>query len=267
MKRANFFTLLLVCSTIVPLVVPQANGQTVSTVTSIRSLVSSTTTTGFSTIQMTSTSVQSARFDWTPYGYSEGTGQFMLNQFKESIGGGGRLGAGGDTLPCVYYDYFLLPVTKGNNVRGHIETSKGSPIIFYILNQDQLNGFKHSGCDLASYFGGSQVYAYSDSYDLDFVAPQSGEYVLLFVCPRWYCYDPISISARIYSTNVQTSQAAYTSSLAYTIQNLQTILITQSTTPQQQPPLGDNNYAVAAVIIAVIAVCVGLLVYLRKRRV
>jgi hypothetical protein len=184
----------------------------------------------------------------------------MLNQFKESHGGGGMRRGGGDAS-CLYYDYFLLNAVKGNEIKGHIETAKGSPIVFFILNQDQLIQFNHSYCGGDKW--GWELYAFSDSYDLDFAVPQTGEYVLLFVCPKWYCYDPISISAKVYSTTVQTSLATYTSTRTYTVQTSQIMLSTQSSIAQQ--PLVDNYYLIV-VLIVVFALSVGLIIYRAKRR-
>jgi hypothetical protein len=185
----------------------------------------------------------------------------MLNQFKETHGNGAR---DSGSAPCLYYDYFLIDAVKGNEIMGHVEAAKGSPIIFYILSRDQLNQFNHSYCGQDVW--GWELYAFSDSYDLDFAVPQTGEYALLFVCPKWYCYDPISIYARVYSTTVQSSSVTYSSTRTYTVQSSQIILLTQSSIAQQ-PTLNKLNYAlVAAVMIAVFALCIGFIMYRVKRR-
>src|SRR5208282_2850492 len=115
LTRFKIFTvLLLMCSVLVQLSIPQVNSQTISTVTNMQSFTSSLATTMYSTSQMTSTSVQSARYNQTPYGYNERTGVFMLNQFKETNGGGGPRGDGGNDVSCLYYDYFLLNTVKGD---------------------------------------------------------------------------------------------------------------------------------------------------------
>ena len=261
----KILTVLLVCSVLVPLTVPLARSQTVSTVTNMQSFTSSSVTTGGSTFLLTSTSVQSVRFDWTPYGYSERTGLFMLNQFKEMSGGGMR-NRGGDTS-CLYYDYFLLNGVQGTEIKGHIEGGKGAPIIFYILNQDQLNRFNHSYCGWGDWTNaGWQVYALSASYDLDWVVPQNGEYALLFISPTWYYYDSISIYAKGYNTMVQNSMTTYTATQSYTVQSSQLISITQSSLTQQ-PTVTSTNYYYAAVLIAImIAVCIGFIIFRMKRR-
>ena len=259
--------LLLMCSVLVPLSIPQANSQTISTVTNMQSFTSSLATTMYSTSQMTSTSVQSARYDQTPYGYSERTGLFMLNQFKETHGGGIR-GDGGD-VSCLYYDYFLLNAVKGDAIKGHIEAGKGAPIAFYILNQDQLNRFNHSYCgwDYDWTSSGWQVHALSASYDLDWAVPQNGEYALLFVSPTWYYYDSISIYANVYSTTVQSSSVTITATQSYTLQSSQLIFLTQSSVTQQQPASTSTNYYYAAVLIVImIALCIGFIIVRMKRR-
>ncbi|MGA2784654.1 MAG: hypothetical protein ABSF09_08165 [Candidatus Bathyarchaeia archaeon] len=267
MARFNILTILLVCSVLVPLIAPQASSQTISTVTNMQSFTSSSVTTGFSTVLVTSTSVQSVRFDWTPYGYSERTGLFMLNQFKEMHGGGGMMNRGGDSS-CLYYDYFLLNGVQGTEIKGHIEGGKGAPIIFYILNQDQLNRFNHSYCGWDDWTNaGWQVYALSASYDLDWVVPQNGEYALLFISPTWYYYDSISIYAKVYSTMVQSSMVSYTATKSYTVQSSQLIFLTQSSVTQQQPTVTSTNYYYAAALIAImIALCIGFIIIRMKRR-
>jgi len=166
-------------------------------------------------------------------------------------------GDGDNTYACLYYDYFLLTAVKGSEVKGHLETAKGLPIRFYILNQAQLYGFKHAACYNSDSWGW-QVSTYSDSYDIDFVVPQSGQYALLFACPRWYCYEPVSISANVYTSNVQTLPVMYTSSGIYTSQNVQTVLITQPMPDQSNP---NNNYTVVAAIIGGITLIAGLMIY------
>jgi len=267
LARFNILTILLVCSVLVPLIAPQASSQTISTVTNMQSFTSSSVTTGFSTVLVTSTSVQSVRFDWTPYGYSERTGLFMLNQFKEMHGGGGMMNRGGDSS-CLYYDYFLLNGVQGTEIKGHIEGGKGAPIIFYILNQDQLNRFNHSYCGWDDWTNaGWQVYALSASYDLDWVVPQNGEYALLFISPTWYYYDSISIYAKVYSTMVQSSMVSYTATKSYTVQSSQLIFLTQSSVTQQQPTVTSTNYYYAAALIAImIALCIGFIIIRMKRR-
>jgi len=263
-KIVRSIVLLLVCSVLVLPIIPQANSQTISTVTNMQSFTSSLATTMYSTSQMTSTSVQPARYNQTPYGYSERTGVFMLNQFKEASGGL----RGGNDVSCLYYDYFLLNAVNGDEIKGHIEAGKGAPIAFYILNQDQLNRFNHSYCgwnyDLTT---GSQVHALSTSYDLDWVVPQNGEYALLFVSPTWYYYDSISIYANVYSTTVQSSSVTITATQSYTLQSSQLIFLTQSSVTQQQPASTSNNYYYAAVLIVImIALCIGFIIVRMKRR-
>jgi len=259
--------LLLVCSVLVLLSVPQANSQVFSTVTSMQRLTSSFVTTMYSTSQMTSTSVQSVRYDQTPYGYSERTGLFMLNQFKETNGGGGRRGVGGD-VSCLYYDYFLVNVVKGNEIKGHIEAGKGAPIAFYILNQDQLSRFNHSYCGWDyDWTAGWQVHALSTSYDLDWVVPQNGEYALLFVSPTWYYYDSISLYANVTSTTVQSSSVTITATESYTFQSSQLIYLTQSSLTQQQPSSTSTNYIYAAILIVIMVVlCIGFIIVRTKHQ-
>lgn len=245
---------------------PIANGQSISTVTSIMNVTSSSVSTMLSSVQVTSTSVRPARYDWTPYGYDEKTGMFNLNQFKESYGGFKR---GGGTDQCLYFDYFLLPVGKGDVVKGHFDGGKGAPVIFYILNQDQLKRFNHSYCGWDGWENsGWQVYALSDSYNLNWTVPQDGEYALLFISPTWYYYDTLKVSMNVYSQTVQSMSATFTLTKTYTVQSLQTALLTQPNTAQQQQPnqSGNSSLTPLLVVAAIAAACIGLAVMIMKQR-
>src|SRR5208283_2734573 len=150
---------------------------------------SSLVTTAYSTIQMTSTTSQLLRYDWTPYGYDDQTGSFGLTQIM-SYGGGGRYG---DSSPCLYYEYFLVNVTQGHEIRGHFEAYQRppyavvkAPVNFYVLSQDQLRRFRYSYCGWYDHWS-SNLNASASSYDLDWIVPQNGEYAFLFFAvPPYY---------------------------------------------------------------------------------
>ena len=258
-------TLLIMCSVLMPLTVPETHSQTITTVTSTQYATSSYVTTWYSSIQMTVTSAQSVRYEYTPYGYNDQTCSFSLSQFMETIP---RTYDESDVeVPCVYYDYFLLNATRGHEIRGHFEAFNrppyavmAAPVYFYILSLDQLRRFK------ASYCGSDRSiwpYAYASSYDLDWVVQQSGEYALLFVAPDLPYYGTISFTANDYVRTVQSSSITYTTTSTYTLQSVQIAVSTQSNiTPQSS----TSPYLVPLIVaIVVVAIIIPGLMILRKR--
>ena len=245
----GLLALLLVCSVLIPLTIPQARSQTTTTVTSVQYFTQSQTTIVYSTIQVTTTNALTLRYDGVPYGYVNQTGSFTLGaQFKQM---NNRFGVGG---PCLFFEYFLLNVTKGHEIRGHFEAYqrppyavKEAPVQFYILNSDQLGRFKHSYCGWYDDWKGD-VYAYASSYNLDWVAPQNGEYAFLFLSSSNY-YGTISFTANDYSTIIQSSTVTSTSTRTYTLQNTQLIVSVQPGILQQP---STNYYYLLALILALI---------------
>jgi len=203
----------------------------------------------YSTIQMTTTNARTVRYDQIPYGYVNQTGSFSLGQYK--VRDGGTLI--GDS-PCLFFDYFLLNVTKGHEIRGHFEAYqrppyavKEAPVQFYILNSDQLGRLKNSYCGWYDDWKGN-VSAYASSYNLDWVAPQNGEYAFLFLSPDSY-YGTISFTANDYSTTIQSSTATSTSTRTYTLQSTQLIISVQPGILQQP---STSYYYLLALILALI---------------
>lgn len=241
--------LLLVCSILIPFTILPARAQTTTTVTSVQYFTLSQTSTMYSTTQTTTTNAVTLRYDGVPYGYVNQTGSFELTQFKQ-MNGGGRFNDGG---PCLYFDYFLLNITKGHEIRGHFEAYqhppyalKEAPVQFYILNSDQLERFKHSYCGWYDDWKGD-VYAYAFSYNLDWVAPQNGEYAFLFLSPGSY-YGTISFTANDYSTIVQSSTVTSTSTRTYTLQSTQLMVSIQPGILQQP----STSFYLLALILALI---------------
>ena len=250
------------CSVLMPLTIPETRSQTVTTLTSVKSITSSLVRTEYSNIQVTTTSEQSVQYDWTPYGYSDQTGSFSLNQFKETINDGRH---GGDR-PCVYYDYFLLNVTKGHEIRGHMEAYqrppyavKEAPVYFYVLSLDQLRRFNLSYCGWYDHWSW-EAYAYASSYDLDWVVQQSGEYALLFLSPNLPYYGTISFTANDYVTTVQSSSITYTTTSTYTVESIQ---IAVSTQPNINPQPSTSPYLVALIAAIII---LGLIIFRQRMK-
>jgi hypothetical protein len=244
-------TLLLVCSILIPLTIPQARTQSTTTTTNVQTLTSSVASTWISTIQRTSTVTQSIHFDVTPYYYNGERDSFTLSQFM--IGSY-------DWLYCLYYDYFQLNITKGFEVRGHFETlNQMTPLNFYILNSDQLQRFSRSFCGSGSWAG--DLHLYASSSDFDWIAPQSGEYTLLFLTPNWY-NGPISFTVKGYVTTVQSSIVTYSTTQTYTSVTSRIIV---STLQGASPPPFSTFYYLPTLVAIIILGCIVSIVLLRKR--
>jgi hypothetical protein len=235
----------------------------------MQNVTSSLATTTYSTVQMTSMTSQVIQYEWTPYGYDDKTGSFVLTQFKMLMAGGGRHGS--DPNACLYYEYFLLNITKGHEIRGHFETGtrppyagKGGPVNFYILNLDQLRAFKYSDCGWYPRWSW-MLNASASSYDLDWVVPQSGEYALLFLYPDYY-YGTIYFKAEDYVRTVQSSTVTYTSTSTNILQNTQIMVLTQSTQPNITPPPSTNYNLLALIALIAIGLIISLITLRKKRK-
>jgi len=226
---------------------------------------SSLATTTYSTVQITTTTSQLIHYDSTPYGYNDQGVSFSLSTLYKIQIGGAQLS---DPSPCLYYDYFLFNATKGHEIRGHFEAYQRppyavikAPVNFYILSLYQLQDFKHSYCGWYDHWSW-EVYASASSYDLDWIVPQNGEYAFLFLAAPPY-YGTITLSAKDYSTTVQSSTVTYTSTGAYTLQSTQLIVSTQ---PNITPPSSTSNYPLALIALIIIIGLLITLITLRKKR-
>ena len=257
MTNASVLVVLLVCSILIPLSFPQLTlGQTVTTE---NVQYSSTALTLYSTSQLTATTSQAVRYEVTPYGYNYQTGSFLIDQTEFTTRPLGQ------DYPCLFFDYFLLNATVGQEFRGHFESSmQGRSVYFFILNQEQLRRFLGLNC-ASTWDGSSELHVFSGSYDLDWIVPASGVYALLFLSRTFYG-GPIYFTAQAYSTTVQSSTHTYTTITTYTLASSQITLPTispQNVTSQST----SSSYLVPFVLIVMVGlvVCVSLLRRKEKR--
>jgi len=252
----RLLNLLLVCSVLIPLALPQlTSGQTV-TETSIQYFTSSSATTVYSTIETTSTSTLPIHYELTPSDYSYQTGTFSLNQMDTTLV---RISIGWEDFPCLYYDYFLLNATAGHEIRGHFElTERSRSIHFFILSYSQLQHFGNCGNGNWNW----DLHTFASSYDLDWVVPKSGVYAFLFLSREFYG-GSIQITAQDYSTTLQTSTETLTTTTTYTLQSSQ-ITLSTITSVSPQPP-STEYYSAALILIVILAFTVAFIILRMKR--
>jgi len=266
-----FFSVLLLCSVLIPLTVPRSvRSQTVTTGISVQYSMASSTMTMYSTTQMTTMYTQPVHYLLTPPNYNNQTGHFSLFQ-EDSVSRPTRFGDSED-YTCLYYDYFLLNATAGQEIRGHFEVVKtrfeavNRAIDLFILNLDQLRAFKNSRCGYGNWDW--QVHAVASSYDLDWITPQSGEYALLFLSnDSYFQYNfygsYLFFMAQAYSTKVQSKLVILTTTKTYTLQSTQIML---STLQSANPPSSTTNYYLVALIVVIAIVLIVIIVKSRMKR-
>jgi len=241
--------LLLICSVLVPLGFPQfALGQTITT-----------ENVQYSTSQLTATTSQPVRYSVTPSGYSYRTGSFLIGQTEFTTRPSGQ------DYPCLFFDYFLLNATAGQEIRGHFESSMNDrAVYFFILNQEQLRRFLGFNCAY-TWDGSSELHVFSASYDLDWVVPASGVYALMFLSTTFYG-GSIDFTAQAYSNTIQSSTQTYTTTTTYTLQSSQ---ITVSTMFPQN--VTSRSQSISNLVPFIVIVMIGLVIYLliriRKRKI
>ena len=226
-------------------------------------------TTVYSTIQMTATYTQPVRYLLTPPDYNNQTGHFSL--FQDEVVFHPIQFGDWEEYACLYYDYFLLNATAGQEIRGRFEVVKSRfeavnrAVDFFILNLNQLRAFKGSRCGNWGDWT-SQVHVSASSYDLDWVPPQSGEYALLFLSRDSYFYynfygSYLTFMAKVYSPTTLSSSVTFTSTRIYTLQSSQIVISTQ---PNINPASSTNYYFIALVVLVVIGSVI--LITLRMKR-
>ncbi len=253
----------LLASSVLTLGAPQlASSQTQTAETVTQYSNGTTTTTEYSTKYMTATNTGILHYQQRPGDYSNRTSLFTLGQYDEMIVINRPLPIPDEPRDyiCLYYDYFVFNVEALQEVRGHFEASK--PVNFYVMSLRQLGSFERSLCG----YGGwnSDVNVFASSYDLDWIASQSGQYVFLFASHRPYGSDiTISFNAQTYSTTVQTTTLSHTVTSTQVVQNIRTIVSTESSMNTTSPPF--DNLILAALVIAGLLAVIGLIVIKMKR--
>jgi hypothetical protein len=242
---------------LIPLNFPQfALGQTITTE---NLQYSSAALTLYSTSQLTATTTQPLRYRLTPPGYSYQTGSFLIGQTEFTT-------RSGEDYPCLFFDYFLLNATAGQEIRGHFTLGmQGRAVYFFILNQEQLRRFLGLNCAYG-WDGSSELSVFASSYDLDWVVPVSGVYALLFVSTTFYG-GPIYFTAQAYSTTIQNSTQTYTTTTTSTLESSQIALSTISTqnVTSQSPPSTGSLVPFIAIVMIGLVICVAILMRKRKK--
>jgi len=251
-EHRRLISLLLVCSILTLLTVPQrASGQTV-TETSIQSLTSTLESTVYSTIQINSTSTLPLRYVSTPYDFSYQTNSFSLYQMDTNPV---------QNYPCLYYDSFLFSALAGHEIRGHFQlTEEGTRIHFFILSSSQLRNFGNCGYGNWSWY----LHTFASSYDFDWVVPKSAVYVFLFASTQFYG-GSIYMTARDYSATPESSTETLTTTATYMLQSSQIALSTLTSVSSQQQPSTENYYYIAIFLIVILIVAGGFLTLKMKR--
>jgi hypothetical protein len=221
--------------------------------TIVQQFTSTAVTSVTSSLTSTVITPQNVRYDLTPSGFNNKTGTFILGYSE--MGSLFR----SDYL-CLMYDYFLLNTTATYEFHIHFQTQDGRLIHFLILNADQFNRFNHTNCAYGNF--GWTLHVFAPASDQDWVAPQSGEYVLLFLSRQFYG-GQIQLSVQASGQAVQTSTSAYTTSR--TIVLIGTQMMT-STLPNLTSPVTDNSaLIVAAIIITLVAIASAVILKMKRR--
>lgn len=260
-------SLVLVCSILLPLMVPMVSSQATVTVTNVQASTSAYVTVGYSTSQRNVTVTQPMSYRLEPYGYDVPSGSFSLTQTKESNAGGGEFEG---PSACAYYDYFLFNAIKGHEIRGHFDAYNlppyamaAAPVNFYILNSQQFDSFRFTAT--CNYIVGwtYMLATYAYSYDLDWVVPASGEYAFVFLSTNLPYYGTITLTAKDLNTITQITAFTYTSSMLYTLQNTQLMISTQLNV---NPQLTRNEYYPYALALAAVIIIIALVTVITLKR-
>ena len=262
--RRHLLSLILIC-TILSLLPsqPVSSERTQTTMTSTQYSTATIATTVYSTIYSTTTSTSPIHFLQRPYDYNNRTGSFTLNQYEELSRPPPPNG-----IPiemehvCLYYDYFVFTAEASQEIKGHYEASKS--VDFYVMTLSQLESFWNLLC--GNNARSSSISVVASSFDLDWIAPNSGQYVFLFATHRSYGeYVTIYFSAYAYSTSVEKSTATNTLPSTSTTQIPVALVSTLTSTNTSTTSLGNRLLAPIAIILAVIALFVIIITWKRPR--
>lgn len=246
--------IILTCIVSTPLTISQVvGGQSFTTITIVKQFTSTAVTSVTSSLTSTVITPQNVRYDLTPSGFNNKTGTFILGYSE--MGSLFR-----SNYLCLMYDYFLLNATATYEFHIHFQTKDGGPIHFLILNADQFNRFNHTNCAYGNF--GWILHVFEPASDQDWVVPQSGEYVLLFLSRQFYG-GQIQLSVQTTDHAIQTSTSAYTTSS--TIILLSTQIMT-STLPNLTLPITENSVLIAATItLALVAIASAVILKMKRR--
>jgi hypothetical protein len=253
MARLLLASLLLV-SMITPMLTPQsAPYQTASTSTS---LVTSTTT-GYATTVFTTETPEPLRLGAPPPTLNRQTNSFVLDQEKVRFIGHfhpfrtlpplDEI----DVITCQYYEFFVYDAQASQDVSLHFDAP--NVISFYIMKPRLLDYVDNYACSYGSWPALVRVVA--ASADLNWTAPQSGQYAFVFAARKPL---PVHFTAYSMSAAVQTTTQTYATTTTYAVQNLIPTPPSQAVGTVASPQSFNGLVTVVAVLAVLILGLVGI---------
>lgn len=259
---AKLLTALLLVSLFSPLLFSQSTPyQTASTSTS---LVTSTAT-GYSTAVFTSEASQPLRLAAPPPTLNGQTNSFLLDQEKVKILGHVHAFERMvpryeiDVITCQYYEFFIYDAEASQQVFLHFDAPK--VISFYIMKPRLLDYVDSYACSNGSWPALVRVVA--SSADLNWTAPQSGQYAFVFAGREVY---PVHFTAYSLSPAIQTTTQTCAATTTYAVQNVITTMLSQSSGVSFSPPSSDSSSLVVAIVAAVLIIGLAALMVRRRTR-
>lgn len=249
---------LLLVSSLSPLLMSQlVPYQTASTETN--TIFVTSTGSEFSQAVVTSTMTQPLRFVGAPATYNNQANSFLLDQAKVKVHGHVLNLAKNsphieiDVYTCLYYEYFVYDAVASQQVFLHFDAPK--IISFYIMSPRQLDYVDSYACNNGSW--PAPVRTVASSSDLNWTAPQSGQYAFVFAGREVY---PVRFTAYTLNTAIQSTTRTYATTTTFAIQNIETTMLAQSSSVSSAPSSESLVLTVAAVAAVLILGLVAIII-------
>ena len=104
-----------------------------------------------------------------PQNYNSNAGSFTLDQTLN----------GENDLPCAYYTYFEFNANSGQQFQARLWTP-GATINYVVVPESLLSTLQQMGCSYASSGTHNQVQSFNSQIVLNWSAPQTGQYAIIF---------------------------------------------------------------------------------------
>jgi len=104
-----------------------------------------------------------------PQNYNSNVGSFTLDQTLN----------GENDLPCAYYTYFEFNANGGQQFQARLWTP-GATINYVVVPESLLTTLQQMGCGYASSGTHNQVQSFNSQIILNWTAPQTGQYAIIF---------------------------------------------------------------------------------------
>jgi len=253
---------LLLVSSLSPLLATQSvPHQTAST--EIQTILATSTTSEFSQLVLTSTVTQPLRLMAAPPTYNKQSNSFLLDQDKVRIVG--RLHSFDkknpypeiDVYTCLHYEFFIYDVVGAQEVFLHFDAPQ--IVSFYIMNPRQLDYVDNFACNNGSW--PAPVRTIASSSDLNWTAPQSGQYAFVFAGREVF---PVHFTAYTLNTAIQSTTQTYVTTTTFAIQNIQTTMPAPSSSVSSAPATSENLVLIVAAVAALLILA--LVVATRRQR-